>query len=107
MKEDSPLWKHCVVEHNSNKQEFSMKALGGFSSCLNRQTNEAVRILNSKAHTVMNSKSEFCQAPIMRVTISRGLDIEQGEVPQGWNRGRGSSGRRGGRGARGGGVAQL
>ena len=103
MKEDSPLWKHCVVEHNSNKQEFSMKALGGFSSCLNRQTNEAVRILNSKAHTVMNSKSEFHQAPIVRVTMSRGLELEQGEVQQGWSQRRGSGGRRGGRGAGGGG----
>ena len=100
-KEDSPLWKHCVVEHNSVQQVFSMKALGTFSSCLSRQTNEAVRILNSKAQTVMNSKSEFQQAPILRVIIARGLELEQGEArgyQQGWSQG----GRRGGR--RGGGI---
>ena len=104
MKEDSPLWKHCVVEHSNEKQVFSMKSLGGFSSCLTRQTNEAVRILSSKAQTLMNSRSEFHQAPILRVTISRGLELEQGEVHshQGWRQGRGSRGGGGGRGARGG-----
>ena len=82
MKEDSPLWKHCVVEHSNEKQ---------------------VRILSSKAQTLMNSRSEFHQAPILRVTISRGLELEQGEVHshQGWRQGRGSRGGGGGRGARG------
>ena len=101
-KEESPLWKHCVLEHEGVIQEFQMRALGGFRSCLARQTNEAVRILNSKAQIVMNSKSEFHQAPIVRVSIGRGLELEQGE--EGWNQG---SNRRGGgarsrRGARGG-----
>ena len=32
-KEDSPLWKHCVLEHQGNKQTFIMKPLRNFNSC--------------------------------------------------------------------------
>ena len=92
-KEDSPLWKHCVLQHNSVIQQFYMKTLSSYNSCLQRQTNEAVRITNSKATTLMNSKSEFHQAPIMRVAVFRGMELEQGEErrPGGssWSRGRG------------------
>ena len=41
--------------------------------------NEAVRITSSKVDIVMNSKSEFHQAPIVRVTVAAGLEREQGE----------------------------
>ena len=41
-----------------------MEALRSFSSCLARQINEAVRITSSSATIIMNSKSEFHQAPI-------------------------------------------
>ena len=77
--EDSPLWKHCQLEHLGVKQTFYMEALRGFSSCLQRQVNEAVRITSSKVDIVMNSKSEFHQAPIVRVTVAAGLEWEQGE----------------------------
>ena len=52
-----------------------MKALGGYNRCLSRQTNEAVRIMCSKADTVMNSLSELHQAPVLKVTVSRGLKL--------------------------------
>ena len=77
-KEDSPLWKHCQLQHGGEKQEFSMKALGSFKSCMKRQVNEGVRILASQATYVMNSKSEYHQAPIVRVTVGAGLELEQG-----------------------------
>ena len=102
MKEESPLWKHCVLEHDGAKQVFEMEALGGFRSCLSRQVNEAVRILSSKANTLMNSRSEFHQAPIVRVTLNRGLELEQGEVLS--SQGRWPQ-RRGGEGGRRGGIA--
>ena len=77
--EDSPLWKHCQLEHLGVKQTFYMEALRGFNSCLQRQVNEAVQITSSKVDIVMNSKSEFHQAPIVRVIVATGLELEQGE----------------------------
>ena len=74
-----------------------MEALRGFNSCLQRQVNEAVRITNSKAEVVMNSKSEFHQAPIVRVAVEAGLQLAQGEEEEVVARGRGRGGR--GRGA--------
>ena len=65
--EDNTMWKHCVVEHDGNRAEFETKMLKILKSCLDRQVNEAVRIITTKADIVMNSKSEFCQAPIIRV----------------------------------------
>ena len=58
-REESPLWKHCQLAHNGEKQEFSMEVVGSFHSCLERQINEAVRITSSQADFIMNSKSEF------------------------------------------------
>ena len=52
-----------------------MEALSGFNSCLQRQVNEMVQI----TFIVMNSKGEFHQAPIVRVTVATGLKLEQGE----------------------------
>ena len=95
-REESPLWKHCQLIHGGEKQTFSMVVTGSFHSCLERQINEAVRITSSKADIVMNSKSEFHQAPIVRVVATNGLQMEQGEQ-QGWVAvgGRGGGGRPG------------
>ena len=108
--EESPLWKHCLLEHNGIAQSFIMQALRSFKSCLQRQVNEAVRITASKTDIViMNSKNEFHQAPIVRVTLSRGLHGDQGEdqAPVIASRaGRGAAGRgTAGRGAAGRGAA--
>ena len=108
--QDSPLWKHCLLEHEGQVQTFKMRVLRCFTSCLDRLCNEAVRITESKAELVMNSKSEWHQAPIRRVVPTHGLQEEQGEYPasrEGWLVGRGggpggrAGGRAGGRGARG------
>ena len=111
-KEDSPLWKHCTLEHNNEKVEFSMKTLKGYKSCLDRQVNEAVRVTSSRAHTLLNSKNEFHQTPIIRVVAASGLHGDQGESQEatiasswrggaqgrGGTRGAGSRGREGRRG---------
>ena len=90
--EESPLWKHCQLEHGGEKQQFYMEALRAFESCLQRQVNEAVRISSSKADLLMNSKSEFHQAPIVRVTVAAGLQLGQGEEQEVMARGRGGRG---------------
>ena len=103
--QESPLWKHCRLEHDGMKADFSMKVVGRFQSCLVRQVNEAVRIGMSEADVVMNSKAEFHQAPLVRVRIEAGLLNEQGEAADGGDGARqhGGGGGLGGRGGRGGG----
>ena len=67
-----------IVEHEGQLAEFSMKQTNVFGSCPVRQVNEAVRIEMSKVDYVMNSKSEFHQAPLVRVVPVNGLVEEQG-----------------------------
>ena len=97
--EENPLWKHCMVEHEGEKVEFSMKVLESFHSAMARQVNEGVRIKRSKADCLMNSKSEFHQHPVVRVVPMRGLQHEQGEAVmeqrRGGGRGRGQAAARG------------
>ena len=82
--------KHCVVRHEGETNEFKMKILRSFNSCLDRQVNEAVRIIITKADIGFNSKSEFCQAPIIRVVLTTGLQEEQeGGRIHSWGRGQG------------------
>ena len=90
--EENALWKHCMVEHESQHVNFSMKVLESFQSSMARQVNEGVRIKRSKADCLMNSKSEFHQHPVVRVVPMRGIQLEQGEE-QGGGGGRGQGGR--------------
>ena len=48
---ESALWKHCILEHESEEAKFSMKVLDTFQSSMARQVNEEVRIKRSKAQT--------------------------------------------------------
>ena len=99
---NNALWKHCLVEHDGMKAEFSMKQTNVFKTCLVRQVNEAVRIEMSKADCILNSKAEFHQAPLVRVVPVTGLleDQEAGADPRqpveerGRGRGRRARGRR-------------
>ena len=75
--EKSALWKHCVLEHSSQEAEFSMQVIMSHTSCLGRQVHEAVRITRTEAEIILNSKSEFHQAPLVRVVATTGLQEEQ------------------------------
>ena len=44
-----------------------------------RQVNEPVRILRSRADMLLNSKTEFHQAPLTRLVALTGLQGDQGE----------------------------
>ena len=79
------LWKHCLVAHEGQRVEFSMKVVGNFHSCLVRQVNEGVRIKRSRAE-LMNSKAEFHQHPVVRVVPTQGLQNEPGEQTGGGRR---------------------
>ena len=96
-----------------------MNVCGQFQRCLVRQVNEPVRMMRAKADTLLNSKSEFHQAPLVRVVALTGLQDEQedrkgntlgvrgagvqagrGRAGRGRTRGRGAGTGGGGRGAR-------
>ena len=95
--EKSALWKHCVLEHSSQEAEFSMVIVQCHSTCLSRQVHEAVRISRTDAEIILNSKSEFHQAPLIRVVATNGLQEEQTSASsQGVGPGRSTS--QGGRG---------
>ena len=102
--ENNPLWKHCTLVHGGEKVDFTMTALRSFRSCLKRQVNESVRISSSQADILLNSKSEFHQAPLTRLVAFTGLQGEQGEdqtgqaFPQAGFEGRARAGRRAGAG---------
>ena len=85
-----------------------MEVVSSHSSCLDRQVHEMVRIGGSKAEVVLNSKSDFQQAPLVRLVATTGLQEEQSSSQEAggrrWQelgqcgRGEGGSGQRGGRG---------
>ena len=74
-KKDNPLFKHQTNFHPGLQPNYTMKALRFFKDPLTRQINEGVRINNSRSSPdyLMNSKSEFRQGEVARVTITRGL----------------------------------
>jgi hypothetical protein len=109
-KEDSALWKHCELVHNGTHVEFAMETTGAFEACEERQSDEGsrVKVKGSKVKHLMNSKSEWHQPPITRITVDTGnVDTIQGGGFPGQDpragpgtRGRGGRGRGGTRGRR-------
>ena len=66
--------KHLAVFHKENAGDisaFKFKVNQTFKKCLERQVTEGVKIKNSKADIIMNSKSEYHQPAIHRITLSR------------------------------------
>lgn len=62
------------------------------STCLSRQVHEAVRISRTEPEIILNSKSEFHQALLIRVVATNGLQEEQTSA---FSQGVGSGRRRG------------
>ena len=71
-KEDNPLWKHSLIQHGGRQVNFKMKCLKSFNSAFMRQVNEGVRIACCEGDICMNSKMQFHQPAIVRVTASLG-----------------------------------
>ena len=77
--EGNAMWKHCVMQHGGERVEISGKVRRTFQKAMQRQIHEAVLIEKSGADILMNSKSEFRQAPIVRVVTTGGLTQTQEE----------------------------
>ena len=75
LKNENPqnmLYKHKVLEHPEEENvNFKMEITGIFRDALTRQADEAVRIKNCKNSELLNSKSQFNNAPITRIVIDR------------------------------------
>jgi hypothetical protein len=100
----SPLWKHCQIFHNEVEVDFVMTITGKFKKAMPREQNEGVRIKESPATIVLNSKAEWDQPPIIRVVPIRGNRFEdqigaQEVEGQGTGAGTGGTNRGAGRGA--------
>ena len=66
--------KHLSIYHPDNVGDFSsfyLKSERVFKKCLERQIAEGVEIKNSDAEILLNSKSEFHQPAVNRVTTTR------------------------------------
>ena len=68
---NSPLWRHCVEEHDGELQTFQMSVTGSYrNDAMLRQITEAVQIENTPTDTLMNDRAEWNMTRVPRVTIS-------------------------------------
>ena len=83
---DNAFVKHLQLFHPENAGDpdsFKVRSHATFKKSLERQVNEGVNIVNSKADHLMNSKSEYHQPAVHRVTVTRQLE----ELDTRWVRG--------------------
>ena len=96
---ENALRKHCEVDHEGRRAELSMSILRIHRTALLRQVNQAVKITISKAEYIMDGKTEWHQAPLVRINPMSGLQEEQGttrwSVLQAADRGKGCGDRAG------------
>ena len=70
---NSPLWRHCLEEHNGEMQSFEMAITGTFKNdAMLRQISEAVQINNTDVNLLMNDRAEWNMTRVPRVSISAG-----------------------------------
>ena len=67
-----------IIKFNNMFSMFSMTVLKMQRTLLVRQVNDAVRITISKAEHILNSQSEWHQAPLVRIVSMSGLQEDQG-----------------------------
>ena len=72
----SPLWKHCLEQHDGQEVAFKMEIVRKHKSPLTRQIHESVAIENSSAKILMNSKSEYNGSKIPRIVVEVGDQVD-------------------------------
>ena len=68
-RKDTPLVKHWLKMHPSQKPKFKIKILKKFSDPLTRQVDEGLRIYQTNPELILNSKSEANHPKIMRISL--------------------------------------
>ena len=78
---ESPMWNHCVAEHQGEKQSFKMKIVSTHLDPLSRLIKEGVVISRDNTNLRMNSRSNFRQPKVTRSVRTRNLGevVQQGE----------------------------
>jgi hypothetical protein len=107
LQENNAIGKHCIIDHKDGRPELKMEILKKYRTCLDRQEGEGVyvRLETDANETVMNSRTEFHQPPLVRVVTTRGnnqetqggqnpphLQFPQAHQPEGGRGGRGRGG---------------
>lgn len=72
---NSPLVKHGELDHSGVTLDYKLTVTSHHKTAMERQTAEGVQIILSESNHQLNSKSQFHQAPMIRVTAVRGLNI--------------------------------
>ena len=68
---NSPLWRHCMEQHEGEVQTFLMSVTGTFrNDAMLRQVTEAVKINNMEPNERMNDKAEWNMTRIPRTVIT-------------------------------------
>ena len=67
---NSPLYLHCVSQHDSISTDFSMEVTGTFGGdALKRQISESVQIQNTPTHLLLNRRDEWRQTLLPRASF--------------------------------------
>ena len=68
---NSPLWRHCVEQHEGEMQTFLMSVTGSYKNdAMLRQVTEAVQINNMDVPACMNDREEWNMTRIPRTIIT-------------------------------------
>ena len=78
-RKDSHISKHWTNQHQGRQTRFNFEIIGFFSTALERQIAEAVRILRTGAERILNSRGEYNRCSLPRLMTKE--DTE--EVPLG------------------------
>jgi hypothetical protein len=69
----SPLWRHCLEQHEGEEQVFSMSVTGTYrNDAMLRQITEAVQINGMEERDRMNDRAEWNMTRIPRTVIAAG-----------------------------------
>ena len=79
-REENPLVKHAAIHHNGIPPTYTCKAIKTYRTSLSRQIGEALAINNTDARILMNSKAEFGQNSIPRISIE-GQETKDDSAP--------------------------
>ena len=80
---DSHIWKHWTNQHDGKETKFKFEILSFFSSPLERQVGEAVRIWRTGAEQILNSKSVYSRCEVPRIVAKDGREeVTLGDTEQ-------------------------
>ena len=71
---DSHMWKHWINQHQGRETKFNFKILSYFSSPLERQVGEAVRIMRTGAEQILYCKNVFSRCKVPRIIANDGRE---------------------------------